>query len=171
LWGKGEVTFSGRTTEVSGAPTYPRPLQERVPIVVGGGGERRTLKIAAASADAVNVMGDLETLTAKRAVLDAHCADVGRDPSEVELTVLDVTLVGDDRRRVADLVEAHRGRTPAATYAGRVNAGTVDRQVERYRALFAAGVGRAFVALPDLEGSEQVMRFGQVIEGVAAPNG
>jgi hypothetical protein len=52
-----------------------------------------------------------------------------------------------------------------------VNAGTVDRQVERYRALFAAGVGRAFVALPDLEGSEQVMRFGQVIEGVAAPNG
>lgn len=163
MWGRGSVTFSGHTVEVSDAVTYARPVKGRIPLLIGGGGERRTLRIAAAHADAVNFQGSPETITRKRGVLEAHCAELGRDPAEIDTTVLDITVVGEDRRQVADLVEAHRGRTAATAYSARVNAGTVDAQVERYRRLGELGVRRVFVALPDLAGPEQVDRFGAII--------
>jgi alkanesulfonate monooxygenase SsuD/methylene tetrahydromethanopterin reductase-like flavin-dependent oxidoreductase (luciferase family)/predicted kinase len=163
MWGKGAVHFAGRTITVEEAVCYPRPLQARVPIVIGGGGERRTLLIAARHADAINIVGDLDRVRAKRAVLDRHCETVGRDPAEVETTVLDVTVVGEDRRMVADLVEAHRGRAAAATYSARTHAGTIEAQADRYRSYHDAGIGTVFVSLPDLAGSEQVERFGAVI--------
>lgn len=167
MWGKGSVTFSGHTVEISDAVTYPRPVKGRIPLLIGGGGERRTLRIAATHADAVNLQGPPDVVVRKRSVLDAHCAELGRDPGEIETTILDITLVGEDRRQVADLVEAHRGRAAAATYSARVNAGTVEAQVERYGRLADLGVGTVFVALPDLSGPVQIERFGHVIAQLA----
>ena len=163
MWGKGAVSFEGRTASVVEAVSYPRPVRGRIPLIVGGAGEQRTLRIAARYADGVNVIGDSDTVRHKRAVLDRHCEAAGRDPAEVEMTVLDVTLVGEDRRQVADLVEAHRGRLKAATYAARVSAGTVEAQSERYRSMAEAGVSRVFVAMPDLTTPDEVHRFGAVI--------
>ena len=74
-----------------------------VPIIVGGGGERRTLRLAAQYADAANVMGDLATVRRKRDVLREHCAAVGRD----------------QRRADAPVDHAHRRRRPAGHRAGR----------------------------------------------------
>jgi alkanesulfonate monooxygenase SsuD/methylene tetrahydromethanopterin reductase-like flavin-dependent oxidoreductase (luciferase family) len=65
----------------------PRPIQERLPIMVGGAGERKTLRIVAEHADIWNVFGLPETLAHKDAVLRAHCAAVGRDPETIERTV------------------------------------------------------------------------------------
>ncbi len=166
MWGKGSVDFAGRTIDVVDAVSYPRPVRGRIPLLVGGGGERRTLRIAAAHADAVNLIGPPEVIAHKRRVLDAHCAHLGRDPAEIETTVLDITLVGEDRRQVADLVEAHRGRAAAPSYAARLNAGTVGAQIERYRSLSELGVGTVFVGLGDLVSGEQVKRFGAVIAGL-----
>jgi alkanesulfonate monooxygenase SsuD/methylene tetrahydromethanopterin reductase-like flavin-dependent oxidoreductase (luciferase family)/predicted kinase len=166
MWGKGSADFAGRTIDVVDAVTYPRPVRVRIPLLIGGGGERRTLRIAAAHADAVNLMGTPEVIAHKRRVLDAHCADLGRDPAEIETTVLDITMVGEDRRQVADLVEVHRGRTAASSYAARLNAGTVEAQVERYRRLSEMGIGTVFVGLRDLISGEQVERFGAVIAGL-----
>ena len=84
-----------------GRPGYPRPLQEHIPILLGGGGERRTLRLAARYADAANVFGDVATVAHKAAVLRAHCADVGRDPAQVELTHLGSALVGARPRRTS----------------------------------------------------------------------
>jgi alkanesulfonate monooxygenase SsuD/methylene tetrahydromethanopterin reductase-like flavin-dependent oxidoreductase (luciferase family) len=143
---------------------YPRPLQERVPIVVGGSGERRTLRLAARYADAANVFGDAATVGHKAAVLRGHCRDVGRDPDEVTLTHLSTTLVGVDDAHVAGLVERLRPRRqPAARFAASVNAGTVADHVGRFRELAEAGAGEVMVRLPDLTDPGPLTTFGKVI--------
>jgi alkanesulfonate monooxygenase SsuD/methylene tetrahydromethanopterin reductase-like flavin-dependent oxidoreductase (luciferase family) len=65
----------------------PPPLQARLPIMIGGSGERKTLRIVAEHADIWNAFGTPEVLAHKDAVLRAHCADVGRDPAAIERTV------------------------------------------------------------------------------------
>ena len=71
LWGAGSPSYEGSRVKVPEAMCYPRPLQSHVPMLVGGGGERRTLRLAARYADRANVMGDLSTVRRKGAVLRA----------------------------------------------------------------------------------------------------
>jgi F420-dependent oxidoreductase-like protein len=164
LWGPGSPSFRGRVLDVREALCYPRPLQEHVPVLVGGGGERRTLRLAAQYADAANVFGDVATVARKADVLRRHCADVGRDPADVELTHLSTVLVGADDRQVAELVEARRPRNrSAAAYAASVNAGTVDDHVGRFRALADAGAGEVIVRLADQADAGSLDRMAKVI--------
>jgi F420-dependent oxidoreductase-like protein len=79
-------TFSGRVFSISAPFNVPGPIG-RVPILVGGGGEKRTLRLVAEHADVCNISGDREELIRKFAVLDAHCEAVGRDPAEIQRTV------------------------------------------------------------------------------------
>jgi alkanesulfonate monooxygenase SsuD/methylene tetrahydromethanopterin reductase-like flavin-dependent oxidoreductase (luciferase family) len=65
----------------------PRPIQQRLPIMIGGSGERKTLRTVARYADMWNAMGSVEFLRHKDEVLRRHCDEVGRDPSEIEHTV------------------------------------------------------------------------------------
>jgi F420-dependent oxidoreductase-like protein len=165
LWGPGSKPFEGKVLRVPEAMCYPRPLQERVPIIVGGGGERRTLRLAARYADAANVFGDADTVRHKATVLAAHCADAGRDPAEVALTHLSTTLVGRTDAEVAAAVERLRPRRePAARYATSVHAGTVADHVGRFRGLAEAGVREVMVRLPGLGAdAEPLGAFGEVI--------
>src|SRR4029079_17142136 len=96
MWGRGSPRFEGRTTTVTEATCYPRPLQEHIPILVGGSGERRTLRLVAERADACNLFGEPAVVAHKVAVLRAHCAAVNRDPTEVSVSHLGTVLVGDD---------------------------------------------------------------------------
>ena len=66
----------------------------RVPIMVGGGGEKKTLRLVAQYADACNVFGSPETIARKYAILDTHCAAVGRDPAEIERSTLQSVRLG-----------------------------------------------------------------------------
>jgi alkanesulfonate monooxygenase SsuD/methylene tetrahydromethanopterin reductase-like flavin-dependent oxidoreductase (luciferase family) len=84
----------------------PLPLQERLPIVVGGGGEQVTLKLVARYADANNVGGGFESVRRKEAVLVQHCETVGRDPAEIERTTNIGTVVIRDSRAEAERVQA-----------------------------------------------------------------
>jgi F420-dependent oxidoreductase-like protein len=167
LWGKGSPAFSGQVIDVPEAVCYPRPLQERIPLLVGGGGERRTLRLAARYADAANVFGDVATVRHKAAVLRAHCASAGR---EVELTHLSTVLVGDDDRHLAELVDRLRPRrTDPARYAASVHAGTVDDHVGRFRELAEAGVSEVMVRLPDLTDPTPLNRMARVIAAFRPP--
>ena len=160
LWAKGTKAYDGDRVALPETTAYPRPTGD-VPVIVGGGGERRTLRIAARLGDACNV--PVDSLDAKVEVLRRHCAEVGRDPDEVAVTVLDLPVVGRDREDVWDRVERLRGRTAAATYARRHHAGTPREHRERYEALFEAGVSTAFVALPDLGSPEDLLEVAAML--------
>jgi F420-dependent oxidoreductase-like protein len=164
MWGKGAPAFEGRTLSVPETICYPRPLQDRIPIMVGGSGERTTLRLVARHADACNVFGDAATVRHKVEVLRRHCADVGRDPAEILVSHLATALVGRDRAEVDDLVESLKPkRATPESYAAAVAAGTVADHVGRFRDLHVAGVRLAIVNLPDLDDPDPVARFGEVI--------
>ena len=164
LWGKGGPAYHGAAVGLPDTACYPRPLQQRVPLIVGGGGERRTLRLAARYADGCNVFGDPATVAHKAAVLRRHCLDADRDPAQVAVTHLSTALVGTDDAQVAALVEKLRPRRrDAATYAASVNAGTVDDHVGRFRELAEAGVTEAMVRLPDLTDPAPLERMAAVI--------
>lgn len=77
------TTFAGRHFRLTDAPNRPAPVQERVPVLVGGGGERRTLPTAARHADVWHIWGTPDSYAAKSARLDEICAGIGRDPAEI----------------------------------------------------------------------------------------
>jgi alkanesulfonate monooxygenase SsuD/methylene tetrahydromethanopterin reductase-like flavin-dependent oxidoreductase (luciferase family)/predicted kinase len=155
LWSPGTKAYAGARARLPETTAYPRPVGP-LPVIVGGGGERRTLRIAARLGDAINVRSDLEVLDHKVRVLHDHCHDVGRDPAEVAITVLDLPVVGRDRDDTWARVERLRGRTSAASYARRTHAGTVPEHRDRYGVLAARGVSTVFVSLPDLAGADDV---------------
>jgi alkanesulfonate monooxygenase SsuD/methylene tetrahydromethanopterin reductase-like flavin-dependent oxidoreductase (luciferase family)/predicted kinase len=164
LWGPGNPSFEGQVVSVPDTTCYPRPLQDRLPILVGGGGERRTLRLAAWYADAANVFGDATTVRRKAEALRAHCLTVERDPAQVALTHLSTTLVGADDKHLAELVERLRPRRQSpARYAAAVNAGTVDDHIGRFRELAEAGAQEVMVRLPDLSDAAPLERIAKVI--------
>jgi F420-dependent oxidoreductase-like protein len=164
FWGPGAPSFSGHVLSVPEAICYPRPLQEHIPVLVGGGGERKTLRLVAQYADACNLFGDADAVRHKVGVLHGHCRDVGRDPSDVRVTSLSTALVGRSSDELSGLVDRLRGdRSTAEAFSARVNAATVDDHVGRFRKLADAGVQTAIVSLPDLSGTEPLERFAEVI--------
>jgi F420-dependent oxidoreductase-like protein len=168
MWGKGNPSFHGAVLDVPEAMCYPRPLQERVPILVGGNGERHTLRLAARYADACNIIGELDVVEHKVAVLHRHCDDARRDRASVAITQLSTTLVGRDAADLAQLIDVCKpNRWSADRYAASVNAGTVADQVGRFRALADAGVRTAIVSLPNLGRGGAIERFADVIEAFA----
>src|SRR5881628_4041616 len=106
LWTRDKVTFKGRYYQLSDAPLAPKPVQRPYPeLMIGGGGEKVTLKIAARHADHWNIWGGPETLARKGAILDAHCRAAGRDPKSIARSANMALLISDDR------AEADRLRT------------------------------------------------------------
>ncbi|WP_420120671.1 LLM class flavin-dependent oxidoreductase [Nakamurella sp.] len=156
FWGPGTKPI-GRFPETT---CYPRPGP--IPILVGGGGERRTLRIAATLGDGCNLPSTAD-LDRKLAVFRGHAAAAGRPVDELRTTVLDLPIVGADPDEVARLVERHRGRSSAATYAAAHHAGPPAAHIARYADLAAKGVDTVFVSLPDLTGPVEIARFAPIV--------
>jgi F420-dependent oxidoreductase-like protein len=141
------TTFEGRYHLAAGAINMPRPLRDRVPIMIGGGGERRTLRLVARHADQCNVIGDPPTVRHKLDVLRGHCEAEGRDPAEIVKTAHAGIVVIDEseaevRRRLQDLSASPppmlRG-LDAGQLRQRLVSGTPDQVAERLRAYRDAG--------------------------------
>jgi len=152
-------TFEGKHYRIREALNLPRPVRPGgPPIMIGGGGERRTLKIAAKYADAVNWFGDPETIAHKLDVLRAHCADVGRDVGEIEITRLGTMYLTDSE------AETERYREVIAKNAGEHAArvalvGGESEVLDRIAALAESGVQTFLVNMP-LSDPDHVRRAG-----------
>jgi len=135
---EGPVDFQGKHYQLQQAPFSPPCVQRpHPPIFVGGGGEKRTLRIAAKYGDAINVLGGVALAEQKIAVLERHCADVGRDPREIMKTVFGPVMLLDDEERAGKMraaMAAMSGAGPeqAADNLAIGNAAHVRRVIERY---------------------------------------
>ncbi|MGN0099536.1 MAG: LLM class F420-dependent oxidoreductase [Dietzia sp.] len=140
-WSEGVVSLDGEHYRVDGAIVQPRPLQPGgIPVWVAGGGERKTLRIAARYADYTNFDGTPDGFAHKAEVLRGHCADLGRDPSEITMTANYNVAIGETEREVEDRLASLRDRM-----ARHVGADEADRQLGAYRGLPGVGTPEQIV--------------------------
>lgn len=138
MWTERPATFIGKYHEVHDAYCQPQP-SPAIPLLIGGGGEQRTLRLVARYADWWNYNSStLEEYAHKLSVLKRHCQAIGRDPAEIRLTYLATLSVSEDPARVI--------RHPQKHYiAG--NAAEVIEELEQFRDL---GVTHFMFRIPDL---------------------
>jgi F420-dependent oxidoreductase-like protein len=135
---EGPVDFQGKHYQLNQAPFAPKSVQRpHPPIFIGGGGEKRTLRIAAQYGDAINVIGSVDGAKHKIEVLERHCADVGRDSNEITKSIFGPVMLIDDEARAAQMraaMAAGMGTTPerAAETLAIGNAAQVRSVIERY---------------------------------------
>ena len=158
-----EPTFAGRYYRTHEARNVPAPVQPGGPtILVGGGGEKRTLQLVARYADMCNIFGDPATVAHKVDVLRGHCKDVGRDPSEVtvsRLSTLVLTESDEETQATRDFLKQVTGEEPIGS-----DIGTADELVARVEELAAAGVDYFVFNVPTGT-AETVSRVGQALVG------
>jgi len=140
LLDEGTVTFSGTHYQLTNATLGTRPIQKRLPILVGGGGERKTLRIAARYADWWHGFGDAEVITHKLAVLRKHCLEVGRDPAAIMPTGGGSIFVTDDKGAIDARARAMMQRNRATSLNPIANAGSPDEIAARLVKLYRAGI-------------------------------
>jgi alkanesulfonate monooxygenase SsuD/methylene tetrahydromethanopterin reductase-like flavin-dependent oxidoreductase (luciferase family) len=147
LWTNERTDFSGKHFTLTGAHLAPKPVQTRLPLVIGGEGKRRMLRIVAEHADVWNTLaGDP---TSYRGLLDAlrgHCDVVGRDIADIRKSVTFRALLAPTEEGVADSLEALRRTLPADSPAWPeyLVFGTPQQCVEQLRPYLELGV-RDFV--------------------------
>ena len=137
LFGEKRASFKGRYYQLEDAALEPKPVQQPLPLLIGGGGEKVTLRIAARWADEWNVWGDVATLQHKMAILDRHCARFGRDPRAIRRSAVALLQLVDDPQ-AAEKIRA--GATGRPMIVG--TADEVARVVQAYR---AAGVDELII--------------------------
>lgn len=150
------VSFSGKHYTVRNAFNDPMPVQKpRPPILIGGSGEKRTLKIVAQYADYCNVGGDPATVAHKYDVLRRHCETVGRPFEEITLCNNTHLLIARDDRELA----AKRERHPHSE--GIV--GTPQAVLDQIQAYAAAGSQYITFFLPDAQDIAAIELLGESV--------
>jgi alkanesulfonate monooxygenase SsuD/methylene tetrahydromethanopterin reductase-like flavin-dependent oxidoreductase (luciferase family) len=164
----GTVTsLSGGHYQFNALRHDPPPLQRHLPIMIGGSGERKTLRTVARYADMWNAMGSADFLRHKVEVLERHCADVGRDPAQIERTVGCKPFIRDSEAEARALVRRlmEHNQTPMSDIADDDTfwVGTPEQLAERLLELKPLGFNTAIAEMPATYDDESLARFiGQV---------
>jgi F420-dependent oxidoreductase-like protein len=170
MWTTGSATLDGEYYQVDGATCAPRPLQgtafpgsarNGIPMWIAGGGEKKTLRIAAEYADYTNFDGTPETFVRKSEVLKGHCEDVGRDFDDIVRSANFNVVIGENDAQVQDRLDWARdhylraGLSQAAADKQRASlasgpaVGTPEQVVEVLRGLQDQGLGYAITYFLD----------------------
>ena len=104
------TTFDGEYFRFSDAPNQPAPVQDKIPLLIGGSGEKRTMRIAARYADEWNSWTTPDVLAHKVGILRKHCADLGRDPAEIRVSTQALLFLSTDEEWLADKRDGDLGR-------------------------------------------------------------
>jgi probable F420-dependent oxidoreductase, Rv1855c family len=149
LWTQEEAYFEGKYYQVRGAINQPKGVQKpHIPLLIGGSGEKVTLKLVAQYGDACNIGGDIETIKHKYAVIQQHCQNVGRDYASIHRTSSVNCYIGrTEEEAVAKLQPADRAQLE--TFRKTALVGTPETIRERLAEYEAAGVQELIVWFPD----------------------
>jgi alkanesulfonate monooxygenase SsuD/methylene tetrahydromethanopterin reductase-like flavin-dependent oxidoreductase (luciferase family) len=144
-----EPSATGPRYAASRVRNLPPPIQPRLPIVVGGGGEKVTLKLVARYADMNNIGGGVELVRRKDEILREHCAAVGRDEREIERTVgIGTVFIRDDRAEAEGLFKAAFERNRIAVPWKDQPVGTPEDVAERLAPYLELGYRHLIAGIP-----------------------
>ena len=158
-------SHAGRFYTFNDALCEPRPVQSHLPILVGGSGPKKTLRTVALRADGWNTSGDIEEVRGKLANLRAHCDAVGRDLSDIELSV-SFPIIVRDRRADAEAAWAGLMAHNASPNAGQVPHvfGSPPEIADELRPFVELGFRTIIVRLPGPHDLETIARMHEVWE-------
>ncbi|GHO79124.1 LLM class F420-dependent oxidoreductase [Ktedonobacter sp. SOSP1-85] len=159
MWTQEEAAFEGKYYQVRGAINQPKGVQKpHIPLLIGGSGEKVTLKLVAQYGDACNVGDNPATMKQKLAVLKEHCETVGRDYESIHRTSTTLCLMADSDEQARALLSPER----KARLGDRVNTaliGSPETIRQRLAAYEAAGVQELVLRFLDGTNLEALRRF------------
>jgi F420-dependent oxidoreductase-like protein len=141
-------TFTGNWYQVKDAVNHPAPLS-RIPVMIGGAGERKTLRMAATYADESNLICAGDEIPRKLAVLASHCDDVGRDRSEITVSYQTRACIAPTHEQAVAELENYLARQPEADARRAMTiVGSPAEVAERYARLLDTGIDGVTVNAP-----------------------
>jgi F420-dependent oxidoreductase-like protein len=160
MWTQEEAVFEGTYYQVHGAINQPKGVQQpHIPLLIGGGGEKVTLKLVAQYGDACNIGGDLETIQHKFDVIKQHCETVGRDYESIHRTSTTFCSIADTdeqaQAQIPDVLKSAFGDRMRGTAL----IGSPDTIRQRLAEIEAAGVQELIVGFAQRTNPEQLRRF------------
>lgn len=166
------ATFHGRYYHIDNAMNFPRPVQPNgPPIMIGGGGEQRTLRLVAQFGDMSNIFGDVATVRHKMGVLRFHCESIGRDPDSIIKTRLGGLIIrktDEEAQRVFQQLLNRPGINKE--WAHNFIVGDPDRVLQQVQQFLDAGLDGMIFNMPHVEDPEAIALAGKTLSslGVAA---
>ena len=156
-------SHAGRYYTMTDALCAPRPVQPHLPILVGGSGPRKTLRTVALRADAWNTSGSVDEVRDKLAILDGHCADVGRNRAEIELTISFPIVIRDDPAAARSAYAAALAANGVEDMRGAIELlGPPELVADAIRPYRDLGFRTVIVRLPAPHDRETLARIGEV---------
>ena len=141
-------TLEGKWYQVRDAMNHPAPLG-RIPVMIGGGGERKTLRMVAQYADESNLICGVDEIPRKLEALAGHCENLGRDRSEITVSYQTSACIAPTHEQAVAEFEAYLARQPEAeARRGTAIVGSPDEVAERFAAIRETGVDGVTVNAP-----------------------
>ncbi len=162
------ASFAGQHFRIEQAYNNPKPTRGDIPIVIGGSGERKTLRMVAQYADGCNVFGDAAQAKHLMEVLGEHCERLGRDPAEITKTSLGIVVIAPTHEGAMAKVEGLKRAGMPPERISSVMAGDADELAEKAAAFKEAGIEGMTMTLPDVHDLESVELAGRALGPVFA---
>ena len=158
------ATYEGKHHSIRGAFNNPQPLRGDIPIMIGGSGEKKTLRMVAQYADASNFFGDVERIKHLIGVLEGHCERLGRDAGEITKTRLGTLIIAPTQEEADGIFKfvAEATGTPADRLATWI-VGDPDTVAERCSELLDAGLDGLIFNSPQTHDLESVELIGKTL--------
>ena len=156
----------GTHHRVAGVLNNPRPLRGDIPILIGGSGERKTLRLVAQYGDGCNLFGDVERVKHLLGVLERHCEDVGRDPAEITKTRMAGVIVAPTHEQALRKKEEAAARGIPQERLETMLLGDPDSIAEQAAPYRDAGIEGLTITLPDTWDLETIALAGRTLGAV-----